>query len=215
VSKIAGLLLAAGTSSRMGTPKQLLQAGGQSLLRRTLDQALHSDLELVALVLGFRAQEIMENLTGALKHAKLRIVENKNYGEGISTSIVAGLSAVEEHSDHVMIILADMPHVTSSLINLLIRRTMESRLPLGAIITKNRRSHPVVIGRRFYEALHHLRGDTGARELFVKYPDQLCLVEPEEDYEDVDIDTLEDYLEFKKSLCEKPPSEMEKSKILT
>jgi molybdenum cofactor cytidylyltransferase len=204
VSKIAGLLLAAGTSSRMGTPKQLLQAGGQSLLGRILEQALQSDLDLVALVLGFRAQEIMENLAGDLKHPKLRIVENKNYGQGISTSIIAGLSAVEEHFDHVMIILADMPHVTYSLINLLIRRYIESRLPLGAIIRENRRSHPVVIGRRFYEALHHLRGDTGARELFVRYVDQACLVEPEEGYKDMDIDTLEDYLEFKKSLCEKP-----------
>jgi molybdenum cofactor cytidylyltransferase len=204
VSKIAGLLLAAGTSTRMGTPKQLLQAGGQSLLGRTLDQALQSGLNLVALVLGFRAQEIMKNLTGISKHPKLRIVENDNYEEGISTSIIAGLSAVEEHFDHVMIILADMPHVTSSLINLLIRRYIESRLPLGAIITENKRSHPVIIGRRFYGALHHLRGDTGARELFVKYVDQVCLVEPEEDYEDVDIDTLEDYLEFKKSLGEKP-----------
>jgi molybdenum cofactor cytidylyltransferase len=204
VSKIAGLLLAAGTSTRMGTPKQLLQAGGQSLLGRTLGQALESDLDLVVLVLGFRAQEIMKNLTGVSKHPKLRIVENNSYGEGISTSITAGLSAVEEQFDHVMIILADMPHVTSSLINLLIRRCVESHLPLGAIITENKRSHPVVIGRRFYEALHHLRGDTGARELFVKYVHEVCFVEPAGDYKDADIDTLEDYLEFKKSLGEKP-----------
>jgi molybdenum cofactor cytidylyltransferase len=204
VNKIAGLLLAAGTSSRMGTPKQLLRAGGQSLLSRTLTQALQSDLDRVALVLGSRAQEIMENLAGDLKHPKLRIVENKNYEQGISTSIIAGLRAVEEHFDHVMIILADMPRVTSNLINLLMHRYIESRLPLAAIITENRRSHPVVIGRPFYEALHHLRGDTGARELFVKYADQICLVKPEEKYEDVDIDTLDDYLEFKKSLGEKP-----------
>jgi molybdenum cofactor cytidylyltransferase len=204
MSKMAGLLLAAGTSSRMGTPKQLLRAGGQTLLGRAIEQALQSDLDLVALVLGFRAQEIMENLIGEREHPKLQIVENKNYGEGISTSIIAGLSAVEAHFDHVMIILADMPHVTFRLINLLIRRYIESRLPLGAIIKENRRAHPVVIGRRFYETLHSLRGDTGARELFVKYPDQVCLVEPEEKYDDVDIDTLEDYLEFKKSLDDKP-----------
>jgi molybdenum cofactor cytidylyltransferase len=204
VNKIAGLLLAAGISTRMGTPKQLLRVGSQTLLGRALEQALRSDLDLVALVLGFREQEIKENLTGVLQHPKLRIVENKNYGGGISTSIIAGLSAVEEHFDHVMIILADMPHVSSSLINLLIRRYIESRLPLGAILTKNGRSHPVVIGRRFYGAVHHLRGDTGGRELFVKYADQVCLVEPEENYQDVDIDTQEDYLKFKKSLGEEP-----------
>jgi molybdenum cofactor cytidylyltransferase len=204
VSKIAGLVLAAGTSSRMGTPKQLLRAGGHTLLTRTLQQALQSDLDLVALVLGFRAQEIRETLAGDLSHPRLQIVENKNYGDGISTSIIAGLSAVEEQFDHVMIILADMPHVTSGLINLLIRRDIESRLSLGAIITEKRRTHPVIIGRRFYGALHHLRGDTGARELFVKHSRQVCLVEPQEKYEDVDIDTMEDYLEFKKFLGEKP-----------
>jgi len=204
VSEVAGLLLAAGSSSRMGTPKQLLGAGGRSLLSRSLEQALQSDLSRIALVLGFKAKEIRENLIEDLKHPKILVVENRSHAQGISTSIIAGLSAVEGMHDHVMIILADMPHVTSSLINLLIDRTMKSRLPLGAIVSRNRRSHPVIIGRRFYEELHHLKGDTGARELFVTYADQVCLVEPEEDYEDLDIDTPEDYLEFKKSLDKKP-----------
>jgi molybdenum cofactor cytidylyltransferase len=99
-----------------------------------------------------------------------------------------------------MILLADLPHVTSRLINLLIHRYLESHLPIGAIQVKSRRSHPVIFGRPLYNALRKLQGDMGARALFQKYGDRACLVEPDFFYDDMDIDTEEDYAEFQKSL---------------
>lgn len=197
--KVVGLLLAAGASTRMGRPKQLLPARGLNLLDIVLREALNSALDPIILVLGFQAQQIKEGLKTDLHHPKLKITENRDYRDGISSSIITGLSEVEDVYDHVMIILADMPLITSNLINLLIHHYLTSRLPLGAIAIKKRRSHPVIIGRPFYDELHRLEGDMGARDLFLKYPDQVCLVEPEEDYEDMDIDTLEDYLELKKT----------------
>lgn len=191
--KVAGLILAAGASTRMGRPKQLLSLGGLSLLDRVLEEALKSDLHRVILVLGYQAKEIKDALKTNRHHSKLKIIENKDYGDGISSSIIAGLSEAEENYDHCMVILADMPHITSNLINLLLRQYLASGLPLGAIKIKGRRSHPVIIGRRFYDELHRLQGDVGARDLFLRYPDQVCLVEPEEDYDDQDIDTMEDY----------------------
>lgn len=198
--KVAGLLLAAGASTRMGQPKQLLRVEGHTLLDRMLNEVLRSNLDLILLVLGFQAQEIKQSLSTHLHHPKLRIIENKNYLDGISTSIIAGLSEVEDLFEHVMIILADMPLISSSLINLLLHEYLASHLQLGAIKLIGRRSHPVIIGRQYYDELHRLRGDVGARDLFVKYADQVCLVEPEKDYDDVDIDTMEEYLEFKQSL---------------
>jgi molybdenum cofactor cytidylyltransferase len=198
--RVAGLLLAAGASTRMGQPKQLLRMGQETLLDRILGEALGSDLDLTVLVLGHQAREIKQRLRTDLHHPKLRIVENKLYLDGISTSIVTGLSEVEDVFDHVMIILADMPLINSSLINLLLREYLASPLHLGAIRLIGRRSHPVVIGRQFYQELHQLAGDVGARELFLKYAHQVCLVEPEQDYDDVDLDTIEEFLEFKKSL---------------
>lgn len=197
--KVAGLILAAGASTRMGRPKQLLPAGGLSLLDRVLGEALGSDLDMVILVLGYQAKEIKGSLRTDPRHLKLRIIENRNYGDGLSSSIVTGLSAVEEEFGHVMIMLADMPHITSHLINRLLYQYLESGLPLGAIKIKNRRSHPVIFGRRLYPDLHQLRGDVGARDLFLKYPGQVCLVEPEKNYDDMDIDSREDYVAFKKS----------------
>ncbi|MDP6179841.1 MAG: NTP transferase domain-containing protein [Desulfatiglandales bacterium] len=124
----------------------------------------------------------------------------------LTFSIISGLLQVEDKYDHCMVILADMPHITSRLINLLLRQYLASPLALGAIKTKNRRTHPVIIGRRFYDELHRLKRDVGARDLFMKYPDQICLVEPEEDYKDIDIDTMEDYLGIKKSPGNVPDS---------
>jgi molybdenum cofactor cytidylyltransferase len=65
---------------------------------------------------------------------------------------------------------------------------------------RGKRSHPVIIGRPLFPALHQLKGDQGARDLFISHRDQVCLVEPGENFDDRDIDTYQEYLEFKKSL---------------
>jgi len=197
---VAGLVLAAGASSRMGIPKQLLPAGDTLLLERVLAQALRSKLDLVVLVLGFKAREIRGKIRSGSLQSNLKIVENTDFKLGISSSIIAGLSHVEKNYAHVMILLGDMPYITSGVINRLVSGYLESGLPLGALKVRGKRSHPVIIGRPFFPALHRLTGDQGARDLFVSHKDQVCLVDPGEDYDDMDIDTYEDYLEFKKTL---------------
>ena len=196
--KIAGLLLAAGASTRMGKPKQLLPVDEGTLLERVLGEVLKSDLDKVILVLGHRAVEIKKVLGQILEHPKLNVIENRQHKQGISSSIIAGLSRVKESHDHVMILLADMPHVDSKLINLLIHRYLDSGLPIGAIEVKKKRSHPVIFSRKLYHELLKLQGDMGARALFRKYDKLVCLIEPEEFYDDRDIDTPEDYMEFQK-----------------
>jgi molybdenum cofactor cytidylyltransferase len=199
-AKIAGLLLAAGASNRMGRPKQLLHVQGVTLLERILNEALKSELDKIILILGHQFKEIKKALGQIIVHKKLSVIENPRYSQGISSSITAGLSEVEDNYDHVMILLADLPHVTSRLINLLIHRYLESHLPIGAIQVKSKRSHPVIFGRPLYCELSKLQGDMGARALFQKYGDRVCLVEPDFFYDDMDIDTEEDYAEFQRYL---------------
>ena len=197
---VAGLVLAAGASTRMGTPKQLLPVGTDLLLERVLEQSLRSNLDLVILVLGFKAEEIRSKIRHGNDRSHLKIVENAGYGLGISSSILTGLSHVERNYDHVMILLGDMPHITSGVINRLLSGYLESGLPLGALRVRGKRSHPVIIGRPFFPALHRLRGDQGARDLFIRHRDRVCLVASAEDYDDTDIDTYEEYLELKRTL---------------
>ncbi len=198
--RVAGIILAAGESTRMGSPKQLLRAGGGTLLERIINEALNSDLDEVILVLGYKHEEIRATLGQALERPRLKVIVNRNYNNGISSSIIAGLAEAEESNDYVMILLADMPYVDANLINLLIRRYMGSRLPLGAISLKTKRTHPVIFSRKLFHELHNLKGDVGARNLFKKYADQVCLVEPEGFYDDSDIDTPEDHSKHGKIL---------------
>jgi molybdenum cofactor cytidylyltransferase len=197
--KTAGIILAAGASVRMGSTKQLLPAGGGILLELALNAALESDLDKVILVLGHQAEEIQWALKQAFQHPKLEATMNSQYKQGISSSIRAGLSKAKNF-DHVMILLGDMPHIKSSLINILLHQYLDSRLPIGAIEVNAKRSHPVIFSRKLYAELERVRGDVGAKSLFEKYSDQLCLVEPEDYYDDRDIDTQKDFREFKDNL---------------
>jgi molybdenum cofactor cytidylyltransferase len=154
------------------------------------------------MVLGFRSRQILDRLQTDRRHPKLQIIKNHRFREGLSSSIIAGLSAVENHYDQVMIILADMPHITTELINCLIGAFFQSQLPLGAVKTGQRRTHPVIVSRPFYPHLHKLQGDIGARDLFSRYSDRVCLVEPPWEIDDADIDTEADYLKLKERLKE-------------
>jgi len=197
--KVAGVVLAAGASTRMGRIKQLLPVGDETLIERVLGQVLKSELDTVVLVLGHRAKEIQGVIAPLFIQSRLRIIENHNYREGISSSIAAGISAVEATYDHAMIFLADMPCIRSDVINLLVRRHLNSGMPIGAVQCERRPAHPVIFSHKIYPELKRLKGDVGARTLFSKYSGSVCLIEPEGDYDTLDIDTPEDYAEFQKN----------------
>lgn len=198
--RVAGLVLAAGASRRLGTPKQLLPAGDACLLDLVVNEAIHSDLQRVYLVLGFQSERIRAQLRTDLRHPKLRIVENPAHEQGMSTSIIAGLSEAESLYEDIMILLADMPFINRGVINKLLYQYLQSGLPLAAVRIRGKRSHPVVLNRVFYGELHGLKGDVGAREFFMKYRDRVCFVDVEESSRVMDIDTMDDYLEYKKHI---------------
>lgn len=190
---VAGILLAAGKSSRMGRLKQTLPFRGKTLLVHSLEQALHSNLGEVILVLGHRREEIEKTIPSALFVNKLRLVENRNYSKGLSTSIIAGLDAVGNRYNHVMILLADMPGVETGIINLLMDRYLNSGLPVGVISAAGRAVHPVIFSADLFPEIRRLKGDVGARSILEANGDRTCMVEPPGDYDSRDADTPEDY----------------------
>ncbi|MBT3257655.1 MAG: nucleotidyltransferase family protein [Deltaproteobacteria bacterium] len=201
--KVAGILLAAGASTRMGSLKQLMSVAGMTLVERSLTAALESRLDRLVLVLGHRAREIERALGAVSRDPRLTIVHNRYYREGISSSLVAGVEEIAPSHDHGMILLADMPFIDRRVIDLLIENYLNSRLPIGAVKVSEGAAHPVVFRRDLFLELKALTGDVGARLLLKKYSDQVCLIAPGRDYDNRDIDTQQDYRNFQTDLKER------------
>ena len=199
MNDIAGIILAAGASKRMGRLKQLLPVGEFNLIEVVLQEAFQSFLSSVILVLGHKSETIKRNIRPSLlDHQKLKIIDNPGYKNGMSTSIILSLKIVEEEYDQVMFLLSDMPFLSASIINHLIKGYCDSSSDLCALKIKERRSLPVIVSRKYYPEIHRLKGDIGARDLFVKYADEVALIEAPEGYQDFDLDTPEDYEEYLK-----------------
>ncbi|HJW84844.1 MAG TPA: nucleotidyltransferase family protein, partial [Anaerolineae bacterium] len=107
--RIAGVVMAAGASQRMGRPKQLLAWHGQPLIARSAQAALGAGLDPVVVVIGYRAEEAGV----ALQTLAVTIVENPAWPEGMSTSMRAGLSALPADVDAAILLLVDQPRLTS------------------------------------------------------------------------------------------------------
>nr|WP_285674057.1 nucleotidyltransferase family protein [Limibaculum sp. NKW23] len=163
-------MLAAGSARRMGGRDKLLEpVAGRPLLAQVAAAALASGAEETVAVLrpgdGPRA--------AALAGLPLRRVENPRAADGMGTSLAAGLAALAPDADAVLVLLADMPEVTADGIDRLIAAfdPEEGREIVRATAADGTPGHPVLFGRRFFEALGGLGGDRGARELVAEHRD--------------------------------------------
>jgi len=199
---VAGVVLAAGASTRMGRMKQLMPVGNETLIERVLSPILKSHLDDVVVVLGHQARDIKAVIARRFVDSRLQIIENTRYRQGMASSLAAGIARVEGTHDHAMIFLADMPGITARLIDCLLAAFVASGMRIGAVRGEGRPTHPVIFSRELYEELKGLTGDAGARSLLHKYSDAICLVEPEEDYDCLDIDTPADYAGFQERLTQ-------------
>lgn len=197
---IAGIVLAAGRSSRLGRPKQLLPLQGEPLLRFTLQRILTTSLDVVYVVLGHRADEITEFVADL----PVQIVDNPNAEEGQSTSVLAGLRAVfPMNPDAVMILLGDQPLVDPGVVNRLIARWQETRTGVVAPrYTGGPGRNPILFDRVVLPELMTLSGDIGARDIVRAHQKRgdISLVEVDSPAPR-DVDTEEDYAQLLSSLA--------------
>ena len=191
--KVAILILAAGQSSRMGRPKQLLTVDGKTLIERSIDTALASDSKAVYCVLGAHATTIRPLLTSF----PVRIIENPNYKDGLSTSIVAGIEELEkDQMKAALVLLADQPKITVNHLNNLISLFMENPGQIAATAYQNTLGVPALFPNQYFAELKALTGDKGARVLLNEQADCIKAV-PFADL--TDIDTPEDYQQLLKN----------------
>jgi len=186
----AGLVLAAGSSRRMGRPKQLLAYRGRPLLEHVVREAGESSLDEVVVVLGGSAEEIR----AGIDFGRARIVVNPDHAEGMASSIRRGLAAVGPEVDRVMVILGDQPAVSATLFDRLLALQSSSGLPSAALRFGELLHPPVVLDRSLFSDLGALEGDVGCRAVIRGRPELVAAL-PAEGGGDhpLDVDTPEDY----------------------
>ena len=163
-ARVAAVILAAGASRRMGGRDKLLEpVEGEPVLRRVARAAISSRCDEVIAVLPPGSEARL----GAVAGLDLRVVAAADWAEGMAASLRAGLAAVSEQADAVVILLADMPEISRAQIDPVIAafdpgKGREICRAAGADGTPG---HPVLFGRRFFETLAAMTGDRGAREV--------------------------------------------------
>lgn len=157
---VTGLVLAAGGSRRLGEPKQLLPYGSRTLLDHTLETARASGFDQLIVALGGSSDEVRSrvDLSGA------QVVENPDYGEGCSSSIAAGVSAVDPRSDVLVLMLGDQPGVTAATVRALIAGRAAGTA-LAVCRYDDGRGHPLAFGRSVFGELRELHGDKAVWKL--------------------------------------------------
>jgi molybdenum cofactor cytidylyltransferase len=193
---VAAVILAAGRSTRMGENKMLADLGGETLIRRTVRAVLGSQARPIIVVTGHER----DKLAGTLAGLDILAVDNPRYGEGLSTSLIAGIGAVPQRASGALICLGDMPLIGAHVVDALIAR-FEEAPAAGAVVPAHAGEwgNPVLISRRLFPELTRLGGDVGARRLLHGRSDVLVL-----GIEDasilVDADTPEALSEVRRSL---------------
>ncbi len=184
---VTGLVLAAGGSRRLGEPKQLLPYGSGTLLDHTLETARASGFDQLVVALGGSAEEVRRrvDLSGT------EVVENPDYGEGCSSSIAAGLSAVDARSEAPVLMLGDQPGVSAATVRALIAGRGEDTT-LAVCRYDDGRGHPLAFSRALFGELGELHGDKAVWKLMDRRAAEVVEVRVPGSIPP-DVDTREDY----------------------
>ncbi|HTW74823.1 MAG TPA: nucleotidyltransferase family protein [Steroidobacteraceae bacterium] len=182
------VVLAAGASTRFGSPKQLARFQGQTLLQRVLATAHEVTATTITVVVGAHAADVVE----VLPPGRATVLVNREWREGIASSLRAAVRALPGACDGVLIVLADQPLVAAAQLNRLVSVWRRQPKRIVASQYEGTTGVPAIFPRWCFSELCALRGDQGARALILRHADHVTrLALPEAA---VDIDQPEDLL---------------------
>ena len=164
-SPVAGVILAAGGSQRLGRPKQLLDWQGQPFIAKVVQNALAAGLRPLIVVTGAES----ETVSGALTGLPVTIIHNPDWQDGQSTSLRAGLRSLPRDCRAALFLMSDQPQISPDLIRSVVDAFYTRRLPIAAPRIAGRRANPVLFDREAFEALNAIRGDQGGRAVFNQF----------------------------------------------
>lgn len=186
---VCGVILAAGSSARLGRPKQLLELDGETIVHVVVRNAMASKLDGVVLVTGSQAAQV----TAAAGDLGQRTVFNSRFHEGQSTSLIAGLSAVPPDATAALFLLGDQPEVGPEIIDAVIERFEASGAAIVQPVYGSTPSNPVLFSRALFPELLRLTGDEGGRSLIKRHAGEVLRVPVATSPPPADIDTEADY----------------------
>ena len=188
-SRVAAVLLAAGTSTRFGDLKQVALVEGVPMVRRALDTLREAGVDEVVLVLGHRADEVRRAAGLAdLGELPVRVVVNPGYAEGMATSLHAGLLALDGACEGALVCLADMPHLQACSVRRVVDAARARARSIVAPSHAGRRGHPVFFARRWFPRLLEVQGDRGGAALLSEGAGEVFLVDVDDPGVLLDVD---------------------------
>jgi molybdenum cofactor cytidylyltransferase len=192
-SKISIILLAAGSSSRMGQSKQLMEINGTPLLLHAARAAVDSGAKSVNVILGANElahREIISNL-------HVNVISNHYWKSGMGSSIKAGLNyVVRKYSDTeaVIIMVCDQPAISTKHLQNLIRKFVDTRSHIVASAYAGTAGVPALFSRSFFSNILMLKDEQGAKKVIEQFPERVQTVEFPQG--SIDLDTGEDYQKY-------------------
>lgn len=187
---LAAVVLAAGESRRMGTPKQLLPFGDRTILQCVVDTLLTAGVGEVIVVVGHLADRVR----AVLGERPVRAVENALYREGMLSSVKCGVRAIGDGCDTLLLALGDQPHISAAVVSELMCRYRQGTA--GIVIPRygSKKGHPIILNvPRYRDAILQLPDDVGLNALIQEYIDDVCLIDMATEDVIRDIDYPEDY----------------------
>lgn len=165
---VAGIILAAGASTRYGKPKQLLDWKGEPFVRAVAKTALEAGLAPVVVVTGANAEAV----AAAVSDLNVIVVKNENWNDGQGTSLKTGIQeliSAKNAAGAAIFLLADQPQLTPSILRALYEKHAEGLFPIVAPLVLDQRANPVLFDRVTFEDLLSIAGDVGGRAIFHKH----------------------------------------------
>ncbi|MCP3761102.1 nucleotidyltransferase family protein [Domibacillus sp. A3M-37] len=188
---VAGVILAAGLSKRMGRPKMMLPYNKKTIVRHVIDAALRSRLDSVHVVINPQIEGLLQEVS---VDGVMKVISNDSFHLGMSTSVKKGILAMPHHAEAVVFLLGDQPGISEQVINQVIGTYQAHDKPsiVRSAFWNDEKGHPVLFKKIMFKHLLKAEGDSGGKAVLQRFSSEIVYAELNQ-ANIPDIDTLEDY----------------------